>query len=309
MTAVHLVNLSKRFGSLAAVDRLSLEIPEGCVFGLLGPNGAGKTTTVRMIVGLARADAGEIRLCDERAGFGLGSPGRLIGYLPEEPAFFDWMTAPECLRFVGGLHGLSGKDLTTRSETLLGLLGLDRKEARIGTFSKGMKQRLGIAQALIRRPRVLILDEPTSGLDPIGRKEVFEIIEGLRGEMTVIMSTHILEDAERVCDRVGIMRNGQLLVEAGMEELRRRYVVRSIRLVVGARSEGLDEVLRAVPGVDAVAVDGETFVLMMTDVDAAQIEVPRILQERGLPLIRFELIEPNLEDIFVRLVKRGEADA
>jgi ABC-2 type transport system ATP-binding protein len=309
VTAVRLSDLSKRFGTLAAVDRLSLAVPEGCVFGLLGPNGAGKTTTVRMIVGLARPDAGEIHLCGERAGFGLGGPARLIGYLPEEPAFYDWMTAPEYLRFVGGLHGLSGSDLAARSDQLLSLLGLGRKEARIRTFSRGMKQRLGIAQALVHRPKVLILDEPTSGLDPIGRKEVFDIIEGLRREMTVIMSTHILEDAERVCDRVGIIRNGQLLAEAGMEELRQRYVVRSIRLVVGTRSDGLEEALQAVPGVDGVAADGQSYVLKMANVAAAQLEVPRILQERGLPLIRFEVIEPNLEDIFVRLMKQSEADA
>jgi ABC-2 type transport system ATP-binding protein len=304
VTAVRLIDVSKRFGTLAAVDRLSLLVPEGSVFGLLGPNGAGKTTTVRMIVGLARADAGEIHLCGEKAGFGLGGSARLVGYLPEEPAFYDWMTASEYLRFVGGLHGLSGSDLATRSDQLLSLLGLGRKETRIRTFSRGMKQRLGIAQALVHRPKVLILDEPTSGLDPIGRKEVFDIIEGLRREVTVIMSTHILEDAERVCDRVGIIRNGQLLADAGMEELRQRYVVRSIRLVVGTRSDGLEEALKAVPGVEGVAADGQTYVLKMANVAAAQLEVPRILQERGLPLIRFEVIEPNLEDIFVRLMKQ-----
>ena len=197
--AVELRGLTKLYGRHAALDGVDLTVPAGAIFGFLGPNGAGKTTTLRILGGLARPSAGSAAVLGHDVQRATNEVRSLIGFLPDVPGFYPWMTAPEFLRFAGRLFGIEPQTLETRVAALLDLAGLRGVEARVGTFSRGMKQRLGVAQALVNAPRLLLLDEPTSALDPIGRKEVLDMIAALAGRTTVFFSTHILAAVARVC--------------------------------------------------------------------------------------------------------------
>src|SRR6184192_3896528 len=214
--AVVAEHLSKTFRvgfwgrKVKAVEDLSLEVRDGEIFGLLGPNGAGKTTTIKMLLGFVRPTLGRATV----AGFPAGSLAsrRRLGYLPENPALYEYLDGIEYLRFAGRLSGLSRADSARSADVLLEKVGLaGRADRAIRRFSKGMVQRLGLAQALIGDPEIVILDEPMSGLDPIGRKDVRDLIFSLRGEgRTVLFSTHILSDVEAICDRIGIIAEGRL---------------------------------------------------------------------------------------------------
>lgn len=300
--AIETAGLTKAYGSARAVDGLDLVVDDGSVFGFLGPNGAGKTTTVRILTGLAHRTSGSVRVLGTavRPGAGLGSG---VGYLPDVPGFYNWMTATEFLRFAGNLFAIPNAQLATRVDMLLDLAGLTGVKTRIGGYSRGMKQRLGIAQALINAPRLLILDEPTSALDPIGRKDVLEMLASLRGRATVFFSTHILADVDRICDTVAILDHGRLVVQAPMQELKNRY--RTHKLVVEVASGG-DE-LAAQVGARSWASTVErgsngAIEINVSDVGAAQREIPAMVAARGLGLVRFEAGEVQLEDVFVELV-------
>ncbi len=217
------------------------------------------------------------------------------------------MTAEEFLRFAGGLFGLSRAVLDERVRVLLGLAGLAGVKAKIGGYSRGMKQRLGVAQALVNAPRLLMLDEPTSALDPLGRKEVLDMVETLGGRTTVFFSTHILADVERVCDSVAILDRGRLVAEAPIDELKSRYAAHRIVLEVTSDAPLLAEALRALPWAQAVDLDDEgTITMSVEDVEAAQVAVPRIVADRAVGMRRFEGGEVSLEEVFVDLV--GEAE-
>ena len=226
MSSVHIENLKKHYGAVHALDGLNMDVASGTVFGFLGPNGAGKTTTLRILTGLAHPTSGKAQV----AGLDVLRDGhklaRHIGHLPEEPAFYPWMTPLEFLDYLGRLYGFSAAERNSRTRELLALVRMeDVSRRRIGGFSRGMRQRLGVAAALIHHPEVLFLDEPASALDPVGRREVLDLIENLRGQCTVVMSTHILADVERVCDVVGIIAKGKMLVQSPREELLERYAV------------------------------------------------------------------------------------
>ncbi len=299
--AIEIVKLVKQFGDGRALDNLSLRVPRGAVFGFLGPNGAGKTTTLRILTGLAAASSGSAKVLGVDASDVRGR--RTIGFLPDVPSFYPWMTAADWLRFAGGLFGLSGADLRRRIPALLDLAGLDGVTTRIGGYSRGMRQRLGIAQALINAPQLLLLDEPTSALDPLGRKEVLDLVASLSGQVTVFFSTHILADVERVCDSVAILDRGHVVAEGPMTELRERYSTTRIRLrVVGAPDE-LAIALRNTVWVTSVETD-ETggLSLSVSDLAAAERGVPALVSSLGLGLRHFEAGEASLEEVFVDLV-------
>ena len=243
MVAIRIEGLHKSFGEVQALDGLGLAVEPGSVFGFLGPNGAGKTTTIRILAGLARADAGQAWIDGLEVAADRRRLASRIGYCPQDPAFYPWMTAREFVDHVGRVFGLPAQERLARTDELLHLVGLaEVADRRVGGFSGGMGQRLGIAQALVNRPPVLLLDEPVSGLDPAGRKELLQLIERLRGECTVFMSTHILADVERVCDTVAIIDRGRLLAEAPQQELLGRYAVPAFEIEV---ENGLAEQLAA----------------------------------------------------------------
>src|SRR5690606_1974532 len=196
-TLVSIENLVKRFGKETAVKNLSFEIKKGSCTALLGPNGAGKTTTLQMLAGLLHPTSGKIAF----DGMENGDNRKYIGYLPQHPVFYNWMTANEFLVYVGQLAHLSKQESQRSADELLELVGIaDAKKKKIGGFSGGMKQRLGIAQAMIHEPKLVMLDEPVSALDPVGRREVIEMMRQLKEKTTILFSTHVLHDAEEVCD-------------------------------------------------------------------------------------------------------------
>lgn len=301
--AIEISGLTKVYGTTRALDGVDLEVPEGAVFGFLGPNGAGKTTTLRILTGLARPTAGGARILGHDVVSASSAVRAEIGYLPDVPGYYDWMTADEFLRFAGGLFGLSGPALEERIEVLLGLAGLTGVSTRVGGYSRGMKQRLGVAQALINAPRLLMLDEPTSALDPIGRKEMLEMIASLRGRTTVFFSTHILADVERVCDRVAILDRGRVVTSSSMVELKSRYGGSRFVLEVVGDVDSLSRRIADEPwaGETSVLSDG-SLAVTVRDVDAARYALPAAVAELGLGLKRFEAAEVSLEAVFVDLV-------
>lgn len=295
-------DLGKRYGDKWALRSLNLSVPVGSIFGFLGPNGAGKTTTLKLLTGLRSPTTGAAYILGVDVRRGLQSR-RLCGYLPESPAFYPWMSARDYLLFAGRLVGLNGKALRMRVEYLLELMGLRKARGPLRAFSRGMRQRLGIAQALINNPQLLLLDEPTSFLDPIGRRELLDTIAGLGGGVTVFFSTHILNDLERIADRVAVLNAGRLLIQATMEELREKFPSRTIVLAAGG--EITDLLLRFRKEHWARSVQEEEGVIRISvgDLASAQAGIPRILAEMGSPLCRMEIEEPDLEEIFAEVLK------
>ena len=306
MNAIQITDLKKYYGTVKAVDGLTLTVENGSVFGFLGPNGAGKTTTLRMLTGLAKPTGGNA----EVAGVPIRDRQELtrrIGYLPEDPSFYGWMTPAEFLDHVGRVFGLSAKERKERVTELLELVDLEYVRKRhIAGFSRGMRQRLGLAQALINHPEVLFLDEPVSALDPAGRKEVLDLIESLRGGTTVFMSTHILADVERVCDTVAIINAGRLIVEAPQTELLERYSIPAIELEVepaqGNGFKGWVEGLKDQSWVSSLSMNGSSARLVVKDYDLARRQILASAVQNQIPIRRYEIVRPTLEDIFLRLV-------
>ncbi len=300
--AIELRGLTKLYRTARALDGVDLEVPQGSVYGFLGPNGAGKTTTLRILSGLARPTAGSAHVLGHDATLHAHQVRSLIGFLPDVPGFYGWMTGAEFLRLSGRLFGLASHVLDERVGALLELAGLSKVTTKVGGYSRGMRQRLGVAQALINAPQVLMLDEPTSALDPIGRKDVLDMIAELAGRTTVFFSTHILSDVERVCDTVAILHHGRLAAQAPIDKLKTRYGVHKLRLTLGGSADGLAAVLGSAPWVTHVEVSGEDhLVLTVKDLTAAQVAIPREIAARGLGLRRLEAVEISLEDVFVDL--------
>lgn len=209
--------ISKRFGNKQILDNLSFNVEEHSIYGFIGKNGAGKTTTMKLILGLYQADGGKIMVNGEQVVYGQNRTNKYIGYLPDVPEFYNYMTPEEYLKLCADITGISSNEAKKRIPVMLEMVGLDNEKRRIQGFSRGMKQRLGIAQALLPKPKLLICDEPTSALDPVGRKEILDIIKVVTDETTVIFSTHILHDVERICDNIGILHEGKLAWEGDME--------------------------------------------------------------------------------------------
>ncbi len=304
--AIRTESLSRRYGDVQAVHDLDLIVPEGSIFGFLGRNGAGKTTTIRLITGLARPDHGRAWINGVETTDGDDRGRNQFGYLPQEPAFYGWMTTTGYLDHVGRLFGLSEAERQERIAELLRLVDLEAAaNRRVGGFSGGMKQRLGLAGALIHRPSVLILDEPMAGLDPAGRRDVLDLMEALRDHVTIFFSTHILADVERVCDTVGILHEGRLVEVAGREELMSRYTSDVAELAVPAESaEALPAFaaeLEALPWVSGVTIEENHVRVAAADVAAGQLALLPLVVKHNLPLLRYEWMRPNLEEIFLSL--------
>jgi ABC-2 type transport system ATP-binding protein len=311
MTAVRIEELRKVFGTFQALDGLSLTVEPGTVFGFLGPNGAGKTTTIRILTGLAHATGGHAWVLDKEVTADGQEIARHIGYLPEEPAFYPWMTPREYLDYIGRVFGLNASERTTRTKELLALAGLEEAaKRRIGGFSRGMRQRLALAQALLNHPEILFLDEPASALDPAGRKEVLDFIDSLRGQCTVFMSTHILADVERVCDTVGIINRGKLVIADSRESLLAQYAIPAFEVEVDNLSEPgltpwIDE-LRKEGWVKSVLLQGLIARVIVSDVERAKKELLASIIQANLALTRYEVVRPSLEDVFLQLVRQEE---
>lgn len=219
-----LSHVSKSFGNRKAVEDVSFQVPKKSIFGFIGENGAGKTTTMKMILGLLKSDQGEIFVNGEAVCYGKNRTNRQIGYLPDVPEFYGFMTPVEYLKLCGEIGGISGEELLLKTDQVLNRVGLHEvRGKKIHGFSRGMKQRLGIAQALLHEPKLLICDEPTSALDPVGRKEILDILLEVKEQTTVLFSTHILSDAERICDQVAFLHRGRLVLIGDRKSLLEKY--------------------------------------------------------------------------------------
>jgi len=302
MNVIETAELTKTFGATLAVDHLSLNVQQGAVFGFLGPNGAGKTTTLRMLVGLAHPDGGDAMVLGESIRDGRQSYLSKIGFLPDVPGFYSWMRPGEYLTLVGQIFKIPARELPARVAEMLETTGLQGVKGRIGSFSRGMKQRLGLAQALLNKPELLFLDEPTSALDPIGRKEILDTIAGLAGQTTVLFSTHILSDVERVCDKVAILDQGRLLAEQSIVKLREKYAFHFIYLELEGQPD-FTALAQGLPWIEQVDAYRSGWRLQASDLAAAQYQLPKLITEHNLTLRHFELLEPSLEDIFMKVVQ------
>jgi ABC-2 type transport system ATP-binding protein len=305
--AIDAKGLTKLFGQLVAVDHVSFRVNQGEFFGFLGPNGAGKTTTMRILAGLAQPSAGQAWVAGMEVTGTDRQARRSFGYLPQAPAFYNWMSAREYLDYVGEVQGLAPSQRKRQAAELLELSGLqEAAKRRIGGYSGGMLQRLGIAQALVGSPPVLLLDEPTSALDPAGRHEVLEMIAGLRGKVTVFLSSHILHDIERVCDTLAILHKGRLVLVSGRDELLARYPVTAAEIewengeAATSASEFI-QVLTAQEWVASVRQENASLRVLVRDVGRGKHDLLPLAAASGLPLIRYEWVRPSLEDIFLEL--------
>ena len=306
--------LTKRYGDLIALEDLDLDVPAGSVFGLLGPNGAGKTTALRLLTDLGHATRGSARVAGIEVGADPRALARRIGTLDQNPRLFGWMLGRELLELSGRLQGLDGRGLRTRVDEVLELVGLTGAAHRkIGGYSGGMRQRLGIGAAILHRPAVLFLDEPVSALDPEGRRDVLEIIAGLRDHATIVMSTHILGDVERICDRVAILDHGRLVAASPLETLleahaRPLYVLEPEPGQAASAKRFLAATMAAGWADHAEDVDGMIRIHVRDEALAAAAILP-LVAHSGLELARFERARPTLEDVFLSLVGRDEPTA
>ncbi|MGX6444097.1 ATP-binding cassette domain-containing protein [Neobacillus sp. K501] len=302
MSLIDITGLKKNFQGSEVIKGLNFKLKKGKCIALLGPNGAGKTTTLRMLAGLMKPSEGEISFNEIKNNSDIR---HLIGYLPQFPVFYDWMTGFEFLVYVGKLGGLSGKEAKNRSLELLELVGiLDAKNRRVGKYSGGMKQRLGIAQAIIHYPQLVMLDEPVSALDPFGRREVLELLERLKEQTTILFSTHILNDAEEVCDEILFLHNGRIVESGTMEELRARHQKAKIDLFFRKITEDITLTIKNHPITMSVLKDGDKMSIFVNDVDFARRELLQLVSERDWPLDKFEICSMTLEDVFMKVVEK-----
>ncbi|OUL10071.1 ABC transporter ATP-binding protein [Trichococcus shcherbakoviae] len=305
MDILTIAGLGKSFGNQRVLDDLSFSVPEGSIYGFIGKNGSGKTTTMKIVLGLLQSDAGEISICGEKVHYGDTRTNRFIGYLPDVPEFYGFMTAKEYLRLCGDITGMPSALIQTKSEELLDLVGLADVKKRIGTFSRGMKQRLGIAQALLNEPRLLICDEPTSALDPIGRREILDILLKVKERTTVVFSTHVLTDVEAICDRVGILDGGKIVLTGSVSELKTTYSKHSC--TVTFRTPADAAVFQGDPRINltntALRAKDPSVTIKADDPEVTMALIIRILGETGLVPLRLETAEPKLEDIFLEVVR------
>ena len=299
MEILKINGLQKRFGDKEVLRGLTLSVPAHGVFGFVGRNGAGKTTTMRAILGLLRPDGGAIEVAGERVCFGETKTNRHVGYLPDVPAFYPFLTAREYLALCGESLEIPTDEIKKRSTELLERVGLAHETHRIRGYSRGMKQRLGIAQALLSRPKLLICDEPTSALDPIGRREILDLLLDVKDETTVLFSTHILSDVERICTDVAFLHEGVIAMEGSVEQLRRMRRTEEVTLEL-TRSEDVDRLLSLVPTLTRTGSGTLTF----SGDDEALFALLSHLAEHRITFSRIERAEPSLELLFLEVTAK-----
>lgn len=310
MNAIETRGLRKTYGRAVAVEGLDLTITEGTVFGLLGPNGSGKTTTILMLMGLTEITAGTVRVLGMDPMREPLAVKRSVGYMPDTVGFYDDMNAIENLRYSGKLAGLSGTDLEQRITKVLARVRLaDNAKQEVKTYSRGMRQRLGLADVMLKHPRIAILDEPTNGLDPQSTHEFLDMIRELKQEgLTILLSSHLLDRVQAVCDRVGLFHRGKMMLEGTVPELARQVLGGGFRITVEtAGGNDLDRAFAAIAGVNRVeAQDRDGYRLHAeTDVRA---EVVRTAQRAGADVLALAMAAPSLDDVYTEYFHQLEAN-
>lgn len=299
MNMLEISGLKKSFGSKEVIKDLSFSIPENTIFGFVGQNGAGKTTTMKMILGLMKSDAGTIKVNGEEVKFGNTATNKFIGYLPDVPEYYTYMTTREYLRFCGEIAGVPAGELKGRIEELLTLVGLADEKRRIKGFSRGMKQRLGIAQALIHKPKLLICDEPTSALDPVGRKEVLDVLMTAKKDTTVIFSTHILTDVERICDEIVFLHDGRVVLNGTIEEIKAKYVSSDYKITLINPGE-IEKLLQFNSHIEKI---DEYNLLVKCDKEFSINQVMDYISSEKIEFLSINRCDKSLENMFLEVVK------
>ncbi|CEG28922.1 ABC transporter ATP-binding protein [Bacillus sp. B-jedd] len=293
-------DLVKRFGNTNAVKGINFHIEEGRCVSLLGPNGAGKTTTLKMLSGLLEPTSGRIDFKGEKA----KDLREFIGYLPQYPAFYNWMSGKEFLVFAGQLAKLNRKEAEKRSEELLERVGLtNAKKRKIGGYSGGMKQRLGLAQALIHRPKLLILDEPVSALDPLGRREVLDMMREIKEETTILFSTHVLHDAEEISDDILIMHAGEIAISGSLESVMEETRQPIVQIEFESQVPDWLKSVATYSFVSEVNTQGNKTNIVLTDMVNGKQALLQEIVDKKLPIRKFEISQTTLEDLFMKVVK------
>lgn len=305
MNILEMRHISKNFGKQLVLNDLNFAVPEHSIFGLIGKNGAGKTTAMKMILGFLKPSGGEIRVCDENVTYGNTATNRFIGYLPDVPEFYGYMNAKEYLMMCGRITGLKNLQIHERIKELLPLVGLDGIKRRIHSFSRGMKQRLGIAQALLNAPKLLICDEATSALDPQGRKEILDLLSIAADQTTVMFSTHILSDVERICDSIGLLHEGTLALHGKLSEIKNTYRKEAVRIETSNEVQAgrLFEHLRALSFIQSAETDHCAVMVQLHDPQKNGLKIIDLLSDEQIPITNYKHLEPTLENVFLDVIK------
>lgn len=298
MEILKIEHLKKRFGDKEVLKGVEMTVPEHSVFGFIGRNGAGKTTTMKTVLGLLKPDEGDIYVAGEKVIYGQTATNRHIGYLPDVPEFYPFMTATEYLNFCGEITGVNKSESRKRSEELLELVGLAGEKHRIQGFSRGMKQRLGIAQALLNRPKLLICDEPTSALDPVGRKEILDILQAVKEQTTVLFSTHILSDVERICSDIAFLNDGVIVEQGTLAEIQGKNRTEEY-LLETTRQEDAKNLLQVFPNIQELQKNQ----LSIRGSEETLFKVLKYVADNKIPIHKVEHLEPTLESLFLEVVK------
>lgn len=290
-------DLSIKFKDKEVLKGLNLNVPSNSVFGFVGKNGAGKTTTMKIILGLLKPDNGRVYVNGEEVSYGYTHTNKYIGFLPDVPEFYSFMTAQEFLKFCAEITEIKKEEINNRINEVLTLVGLENEKHKIKGFSRGMKQRLGIAQALLNKPKLLICDEPTSALDPIGRKEILDILKSVSSETTVLFSTHILSDVERICTNVAIINDGVIEICGKLNEIKNMNPKEEIVLEVENVN---DQKLLLEEFSFIVNKDNK---LVFLDNDNALYDVLDFISKNKISLNKLEKLEPTLESLFMEVTR------
>lgn len=292
-------NVTKSFKGKIAVNTFSMELQSGECVGLIGPNGAGKSTLIKVISDITNPTAGEVLL----NGIKISKMKSEIGYLPQYPNFFHWMTARETLTFMGQLSGLKKEELSKSIPKMLEKVGLKGEEnTKVSTFSGGMKQRLGIAQALLHKPSLIVMDEPVSALDPIGRREVLNLIEEIKKDTTILLSTHILSDAEEICERFVMIKDGTKIEDTTITELLHRNSENKLIIEITAKDREWIDVVKNLPYVKDVEVIGLKVKVKVESIEINKIMLLQNAMQHKVDIVKFEMSNDTLEEIFLKLV-------
>ena len=295
--------LTKTYQGFPALKGISFSIDGPGCYGFIGSNGSGKTTAIRIMAGLAKATSGRIQIEGYDVEKEQKNIAQLIGYLPQNPAFYDYMTGEEWMMFSGRLFGLTKTEIKLRTERLLKRCGIwEARKRKIGGYSGGMKQRLGLAQALINEPKLLLLDEPVSALDPIGRQQVLELIEELKSDHMIFMSSHILDDVEKTADHILILHKGELLLSSAKQDLLKEYSGSAITFQLLTPNQTIMQAVTSQTWAERIEASNSSYRVVVNDLEKAKAQLPLIIQEEAGVITDYRIEALSLQDIFFKVV-------
>lgn len=311
-SVIEVEGLTKTFGGNRAVDDLDFTVGSGTIHGFLGPNGAGKTTTLKILIGLLRLDRGKVRVLEWDVGKDERGARARVGYMPETPKFPTYLTGHELLDFYGRMYNVQDDQRAQAITSAFEMVGLDAKQDdRISSYSKGMQQRLGLAQALLLHPDLVILDEPSMGLDPLGMVEFRGLIRRLRNkdEMTVFLSSHLLHEVQQLCDQVTIINRGRLVASGTIQEISSKLVGTStLEIEVGTVDEKVVQAVRSLDFVSEVEIKGNRIVVRVNTNFDVRPQISKSIVEAGATILSMQVVGQNLEDAFIKLMQEYKED-